>query len=421
MSDEAALLAAIFAHPDEDTPRLVYADWLDEHADALPGRAPAEVRARAEFIRLQIEIARLPPDDRRLMALERRCEDLERPYHGTWRADYERAYGGANPPFVRLQRGFIGHLDGGFDIATWFPDVAAVCPIQELSFRLRRDYRPVHYGRIAACPALSRVRRIDLAFTPPESPELLASPHLTGLHVLRLRAGQPDVVELLSKSPVAIGLQELWFDSNIGPPGLTPIGALVSAQWPALQVVRLDYDGLGDDGVRVLAAEFTARGRRALHVRERQLTFAGVCTAAEAALVGRLESLSLALTTGFGEEPQPPPAGTRELRLEGFGTDGDRLVGWLVGAVPHGRFTHLGLVRCRMSRAGAMVLASWPGLAHIKRLDLTENWIGDTGAFQLAASSHLEHVERLLVAHNDITKKGTDALKKRFGRRVRIS
>src|SRR5215831_15748339 len=46
MSDEDALLAAIAAHPDEDTPRLVFADWLDEH----------DRHIRAEFIRVQIEI-----------------------------------------------------------------------------------------------------------------------------------------------------------------------------------------------------------------------------------------------------------------------------------------------------------------------------------------------------------------------------
>lgn len=32
MTDGDALLAAVIAHPDEDTPRLVYADWLDENA-----------------------------------------------------------------------------------------------------------------------------------------------------------------------------------------------------------------------------------------------------------------------------------------------------------------------------------------------------------------------------------------------------
>ena len=49
MSDEKALLAAIWEHPHEDTPRLMYADWLQENAQP----------ERAEFIRLQIELARL--------------------------------------------------------------------------------------------------------------------------------------------------------------------------------------------------------------------------------------------------------------------------------------------------------------------------------------------------------------------------
>ena len=43
-----ALLAAIRANPDEDTPRLMYADWLDEH-----GRAK-----RAAYIRAAVECYR---------------------------------------------------------------------------------------------------------------------------------------------------------------------------------------------------------------------------------------------------------------------------------------------------------------------------------------------------------------------------
>ncbi|HUR53454.1 MAG TPA: TIGR02996 domain-containing protein, partial [Gemmataceae bacterium] len=53
MTDGDALLAAILAEPDEDTPRLMYADWLEEE-----GR-----RERAEFIRTQIALARTPERD----------------------------------------------------------------------------------------------------------------------------------------------------------------------------------------------------------------------------------------------------------------------------------------------------------------------------------------------------------------------
>jgi uncharacterized protein (TIGR02996 family) len=47
-SEEAGFLADICENPDDDTPRLVYADWLQER----------DREARAEFIRVQCGIAR---------------------------------------------------------------------------------------------------------------------------------------------------------------------------------------------------------------------------------------------------------------------------------------------------------------------------------------------------------------------------
>jgi uncharacterized protein (TIGR02996 family) len=47
--EETALIAGIAANPDDDLPRLVYADWLQEHDRDI----------YAEFIRLQCEIAKL--------------------------------------------------------------------------------------------------------------------------------------------------------------------------------------------------------------------------------------------------------------------------------------------------------------------------------------------------------------------------
>ena len=47
MSDRDRLIRAIVSQPDEDTPRLAYADWLDEFGEP----------ERAEFIRVQIELA----------------------------------------------------------------------------------------------------------------------------------------------------------------------------------------------------------------------------------------------------------------------------------------------------------------------------------------------------------------------------
>ena len=44
MSDGEALLAAILSHPEEDAPRMIFADWLDENNQ----------HDRAEFIRVQV-------------------------------------------------------------------------------------------------------------------------------------------------------------------------------------------------------------------------------------------------------------------------------------------------------------------------------------------------------------------------------
>jgi uncharacterized protein (TIGR02996 family) len=48
LTDRSALLASIHAAPDDDAPRLVFADWLDEHGEP----------ERAAFVRVQCELPR---------------------------------------------------------------------------------------------------------------------------------------------------------------------------------------------------------------------------------------------------------------------------------------------------------------------------------------------------------------------------
>lgn len=55
-ADRRALMAAVRAHPDDDTPRLVCADWFEDQG----GESNA---ARAAFIRTQVARARLAPND----------------------------------------------------------------------------------------------------------------------------------------------------------------------------------------------------------------------------------------------------------------------------------------------------------------------------------------------------------------------
>jgi uncharacterized protein (TIGR02996 family) len=59
-AEQDAFLRAVLAAPEDDAPRLVFADWLDEHGET----------DRAEFIRIQCSLAWLPTDDPRRAELK---------------------------------------------------------------------------------------------------------------------------------------------------------------------------------------------------------------------------------------------------------------------------------------------------------------------------------------------------------------
>src|SRR5687767_9906673 len=86
-------LRAIEDAPDDDAPRLVYADWLEEHGD----------EPRAELIRLQVEAARLPDSDPRRAELAGRADQIRNARQPAWLS-------GLPASFIKgavFERGFI--------------------------------------------------------------------------------------------------------------------------------------------------------------------------------------------------------------------------------------------------------------------------------------------------------------------------
>jgi uncharacterized protein (TIGR02996 family) len=92
-TDEHALLAAIGANPDDDTVRLVYADWLDEY----------DRPERAEFIRLQIRLYRGGTSDPIAETLRARQHALLLAHEAEWKRDLPEGFQ-ALPGF---RRGFL--------------------------------------------------------------------------------------------------------------------------------------------------------------------------------------------------------------------------------------------------------------------------------------------------------------------------
>jgi uncharacterized protein (TIGR02996 family) len=201
MTDEAALLAAILAHPDEDTPRLVYADWLDEHGQP----------ERAEFIRIQCD----PNADE---AAEDRAVELEERNRAKWLAGLPQ-FPGAHWEF---RRGFPEYLDAaGALFLDHYEAFARVLwlrflTLHDLARSPLRDFANRPWGRwvelelqehpvavafdeefqttpaivaVANCPQVAQLRRLHLSFSglaPAAIQSLVASRYLESLAVLQI-------------------------------------------------------------------------------------------------------------------------------------------------------------------------------------------------------------------------------------------
>jgi uncharacterized protein (TIGR02996 family) len=339
MSDEKALLAAIWEHPYEDTPRLMYADWLDEQGGEVNP-------ARAEFIRVQCALEQIDGDDPRYDELERRAEEIRKKWEKVWRKAMPK---GCKDGYT-FERGFFVPSLGRFSIAG----------MVKLG-KERMGGAPVwryHYG----------VHGRDLD-------RLLAWPYLHRLGMFALRPPLPDNwAERLAgcanlRNVTELALIDCWVTAD-------EMNVLLGA-WAGRHLRELRFDPAEDETLRVLAAHPTAAGLRGLIIDESRLGAPALRPLARSPYLRRLTHLTL------DDSPFGDAGVTALLKWPGLA-----------------KLRYLGLGRDRLTNAAARALASCPGLANLRALWLSDNRIGATGARALAASPHLAHVKRLSLYDN---------------------
>src|SRR5262249_6160080 len=187
----AAFLQAILGSPDDDVPRLVFADWLEEHGDE-------NERRYAAFIRVQCRLAAgvgRPEDERNersLLAL-----------HGaTWGTPLKALLGlpaeatpwEYRPPNVygeqaahwEFRRGFIETVSLSVDELTKHAtELFRLAPLRHL----RVTGRIEDPARFFALPQLAHLTRPELPnaeLTPAAARLLARSPHLANLTALTI-------------------------------------------------------------------------------------------------------------------------------------------------------------------------------------------------------------------------------------------
>jgi uncharacterized protein (TIGR02996 family) len=260
--EERALYRAILDAPQDDAPRLVYADWLDEHADSLSERAARSERARAEFIRLQCALARLVPEGWRVWrwpfaSAQAKRERLLLFRHGKkWRRAFPVTVA-SNPfdrgflrPFRALRpHEFLDRLPEGFYDNPHMPFDPAYRPLPPLAMNCSaRRYVPeggdlwlacplwdVHlyastwghdrladHGQYAALltevgnsPRMERVGWLKVSFFGTPVYDFLRTGHFPNVETLVLNAGPfPDVLEAVSENESFRCLRYVQFGSD---------------------------------------------------------------------------------------------------------------------------------------------------------------------------------------------------------------
>jgi uncharacterized protein (TIGR02996 family) len=287
MTHDEAFLQAIIETPDDDTPRLVYADWLEEHGDA----------ERAEFIRVQVQLACLPEEDPRRPALKLRERALLSRHEATWAGPFR-----GRVESWKFRRGFVEQITtGAAKFLTQTEQLFRLAPIRHV--RLRRATWCLH--RLAACPFLGRLTGLDLSgnadrpgganfLLPSGVRALAASPHLHRLTTLLLFATNINVfdVQHLVSAPALKRLTTL----DLGGNALGPDGAGVLAGAPALArltTLRLHRTQIGVAGVRLLAASPYLTQLTELDLGWNYLGGPGVLALADAPNLAGLERLDL--------------------------------------------------------------------------------------------------------------------------------
>src|SRR5436190_11923489 len=170
-----AFLSDVIEHPDDDAPRLVYADWLEDNDDP----------ERAEFIRLQCRLARLPNVHPDRAALEKREAQLLRAHERQWgkgitrylkdaswcRGFIESVYLPAGDLIEQAERIFarapIRAVDAGYLQAAILPRVLRQPQLSRLaSLEVRGSFRHVGAKQFAGCPRLANLRALSVHDTP---------------------------------------------------------------------------------------------------------------------------------------------------------------------------------------------------------------------------------------------------------------
>jgi uncharacterized protein (TIGR02996 family) len=399
--DAEALLRAIVRHPDEDTPRLMYADWLEENDRA----------EEAEFLRVQCRLAAAEPSNPDYPELVDREEELRlwlmahipgpRPTfpgglaveggsHWWWKTyrGFPRYLGfdGYERPGVKAMRGLGAALARAFDALPTRWLVVTYISVPQLAALVKQ-------------PALGQLTQLTL-------------------HVVTSGGGNraitgdeaDEAARLLAKCRYLKGLRGLSLAFGVGDAGCE---ALADAPWNDLEWFSPICYRFTPAGLDALAGAGWFRRLREL-VLDDGLSDLAFPALARLPAFPNLHTLDLS-KNGFSEDGWEAFATTRAFpalaRLDL--SEGDMSGARIDALAAAGRFElrvlNLRATGCRAGGTGAAV-ARAPWAKALRVLDLSGNSLDPADARAIAACKKFRDLRHLDLSHNTLSPTALSAL-----------
>jgi uncharacterized protein (TIGR02996 family) len=379
-ADEEPFLDAILARYTDDEPRLVYADWLDENGDP----------DRADLVRVQLALARLPDDHPRRTELADRQNELHQKVAEVWMAHLDGLATG-----IEFRRGVLDSVTA---------DATAFLLRGDTLFRLAPVVRRVRLtdaaramSELIHCPFVARVRELDLFGNDlgnRGADEFLRCAYLGGLDALDLGFnGLDDAgVRILARASTLPNLHELALNDNRQITGEAVRLLADSPFYAGLRALDLSGNIVNDAGVRAVVESRSLGRLTGLKLTENHIGDAGVAVLVGSALFRRM----------LARDPRV------DLRANEIGPAGAAV---LARSAAMKSAVTIDLTRNSLGDAGVEALLGGPHLAGVRVLRLGQNQVTDAGAAALAvALPRFPRLRRLDVSGNQLTRRGIKQL-----------
>jgi uncharacterized protein (TIGR02996 family) len=409
---ERGFLDDIVANIDDDTPRLVYADWLAENGQD----------DRAEFIRVQIERARLPAWDPAQVRLRLREAELLKLHGEEWLAELPTIEGAKWEGF---RRGIVAEVSfASFEAMRKSAHACrAAAPVEAVKVRWPRRTETIGKGK--SSPPIAELRELSLTGMLDGEDEitwLADSPQLATLRCLTVRGIWAGTLEILVASPHLTALRTLRLPSNnLGNAGiraLTEAASLTSLEELDLSALgaheRYNHDPIiRAAGMGELVGWSGLAGVRSLRLTRNDVTRDGLRALLRSPNAVALQELVLRGARLDGQMMAEFRSAREKLRLESLDLGENVLkevgVEYLAGAPCLRELKALRLDRCEVPHTGGRLLAKAAFGGGLRLLDVGHNYFRSTG---LAALLECEgpSLHTLQMRDNDLFDQGAALL-----------